>query len=59
MTPEIADATLETMERYGGSFVVALVRLYRKADPENRAILEQAFAKYFDEYAAIARRHHA
>ena len=56
MNPEIDDATLAAMERYGGSFVVALAACYRRADSENRAILRGAFAKYFHEYALLARK---
>ena len=52
MPPEITDDTLEAMERFGGSFVVALMRLYRTADPKNRAILARAFATYFTTYSA-------
>ena len=55
MMPEIDAATLDAMERYGGSFVVALARLYHRADPENRVILQDAFGKIFTEYAGIAR----
>ena len=56
MPPEIDDAILEAMDRYGGSFVVALAHLYRRADADNRATLRGAFARYFEEYAALVAR---
>jgi len=46
------DDALHVMEIQGGSFVKALSACYFRADPTNRAILRQAFARYFDEYEA-------
>jgi len=48
------DDTLAAMDRYGGSFVRTLATLYRRADPENRTILDRAFAKIFATYANLA-----
>lgn len=46
----IFDNALHVMEVQGGSFVKSLAHCYYMADQPNRAILRQAFAKYFDEY---------
>jgi hypothetical protein len=54
MIPEVDDATLEAMERYGGNFVRQLERLYRAADTDNQAILRRAFAVLFAQYAGLA-----
>ena len=56
MTERETEVVVQAMEQYGGSFVCVLARLYRCADPVNRARLEQAFADYFAEYAALVRR---
>jgi len=39
------------MERYGGSFVVALADCFRKADAVNFAKLMHAFPEYMKEYS--------
>jgi len=44
------DNALHVMEVQGGSFVKSLAHCYYMADPPNKAILREAFAKYFDEY---------
>ena len=46
----IDERTLKMMERYGGSFVKALVQLYRCADPFNKKKLEKCFGEYFEKY---------
>jgi hypothetical protein len=46
---------LQAMERYGGSFIQALVVLYRKADPTNQRKLTVAFHDYFVEYDDLAK----
>ena len=51
---DIDDATLDAMERYGGSFATQLAVLYRLADPQHRATLARAFAVLFAEYAGLA-----
>ena len=53
MSSDITDTTLEAMDSYGGSFVRTLAALYRRADPENRAILRHAFATVFAQYADL------
>lgn len=45
---------LECMERFGGSFVVQLSRLYRLADLVNKRILADAFHHYFEQYDEMA-----
>jgi len=50
MTIEVDDATLENMDKYGGSFIRALANLYRRADDENRAEIRRTFARYFQTY---------
>ena len=44
------DNALHVMEVQGGSFVKSLAHCYYMADAPSRAILREAFAKYFDEY---------
>ena len=46
----IDEEVLVAMEKYGGSFVKQLARLYRLADAVNKAKLENCFKNYFDEY---------
>jgi len=46
----IDEEVLVNMEKYGGSFVKQLAKLYRLADPVNKAKLENCFKDYFDEY---------
>jgi len=46
----IDEETLRNMERYGGSFVMTLARLYRYADVFNKKKLEKVFKEYFEEY---------
>jgi hypothetical protein len=43
--------TLDLMEKYGGSFVVQLAKLYRLADVINQAKLLATFENYFDDYS--------
>jgi alpha-beta hydrolase superfamily lysophospholipase len=51
----IDDATLDAMDRFGGSFIRTLARLYRVADEQNRLVLVHAFSEYFARYAALAK----
>jgi hypothetical protein len=44
----------DAMIIYGGSFVQALGRLFRLADPENQRKLKTAFPDYFVEYHQLA-----
>lgn len=50
MSAQQYDNALHVMEVQGGSFVKALAHCYYMADQPNKAILREAFAKYFDEY---------
>ena len=45
---------LDTMERYGGSFVKALAAAWRRADSENIARLRAAFPDIWECYVAMA-----
>ena len=53
------DEIVDAMQRYGGGFVVALARLFARADPENQAILKTAFARYWTEYRDIVAKRRA
>lgn len=53
------DEIIEAMQRYGGGFVVALARLFARADPENQAIIRTAFARYWTEYRDIVAKRRA
>jgi len=46
----------ETMRKKGGGFVSRLGVLWRHADSENQAKLKEAFANYWQQYAAITQR---
>jgi hypothetical protein len=50
------DAVVAAMERYGGSFVVALAACWRRADDENRRTLRGAFTATWANYAELAER---
>jgi hypothetical protein len=54
MITHVTDATLEAMERYGGSFARQLAVLYRTADPNHQATLRHAFGILFAQYAGMA-----
>lgn len=45
--------TLDKMQKYGGSFVQQLARLWFVADSGNRAKLEASFGDIFDRYESI------
>jgi hypothetical protein len=38
------------MEKWGGSFVIALAHLARHADPENLQKIKSTFKEYWDDY---------
>jgi len=59
MTPVRDDEILDAMERYGGSFVIALARLFQRADPHNQAILREAFRHVWIEYRQLCERQRA
>lgn len=46
---EISDM-ISRMEKYGGSFVVALANAFKYADPDNRKKLINTFPNYVNEY---------
>jgi hypothetical protein len=45
---------IEAMERYGGSFVVALAQAARRADANNLDRLKLAFPEYWTQYMQMA-----
>ena len=51
MTKHFIDKAIENMEWYGGSFVQSLAVCYRKADPDNKTIIYNAFEHLFFKYA--------
>jgi ribosomal protein S27AE len=53
------DEILDAMQRYGGGFVVALARLFQRADPVNQVIVREAFRHYWEEYGEIVERRRA
>ncbi len=55
--PELTDFQItETMRKKGGGFVSRLAVLFQHADSENQAKLKEAFANYWQQYAAITQR---
>ena len=46
---------IEAMEKYGGSFVVALAGAFRRADATNLAKLKAAFPEYWEQYTEMAK----
>jgi hypothetical protein len=46
---------IEAMEKYGGSFVVALAQAARRADANNLAKLKAAFPEYWQQYTEMAK----
>ena len=47
---------IETMEKYGGSFVKALANAMRHADANNYSKLVSSFSNYVSEYRAMAKK---
>ena len=45
---------VETMEKYGGSFVQALAKCFWHADPINLEKLKSAFLEYWIQYEKMA-----
>lgn len=45
---------VETMKRYGGSFVQALAEAWSRADSENVRRLKAAFPEYWKRYSEMA-----
>lgn len=42
--------TIDAMEKWGGSFVAALGRAARRADPDNLERIKKAFPEYWADY---------
>ena len=42
--------TIETMEKFGGSFVKTLAELCRRADSANFTKIKETWSDYFDKY---------
>jgi len=47
-------ATLDAMQKYGGSFIKALAAAYIAADPENRALIISTWWPDWQRYQAMA-----
>lgn len=45
--------TIEAMEKYGGSFVVALAQAARRADKNNLERIKLAFPEYWQQYTQM------
>lgn len=45
---------IECMERYGGSFVVALAQAARRADADNLAKIKSTWSDYWKQYTEMA-----
>ncbi len=56
MSDEDAEV-VDTMARFGGSFVKALAECFRHADPFNFRRLRVAFPEFWQEYEQMAARH--
>lgn len=56
LTPEERLDTITAMRSFGGSFVRSLADAWAYADPQNAAIIEQAFARVIAVYRAHARQ---
>lgn len=46
---------VEAMEKYGGSFVVALAGAFRRADTTNLQKLKDAFPEYWKQYEGMLK----
>lgn len=47
---------VETMEKYGGSFVKALAQCFYRADRNNINKLKEAFPEYWGQYEEMTTR---
>jgi len=47
-------ATLDAMQKYGGSFIRLLAQCYIVADPDNRALIRATWAGEWARYAEMA-----
>lgn len=48
-------AVIEAMEKYGGSFVVALAKAARRADSDNLAKIKATWPEYWQQYTEMAK----
>lgn len=48
--------TIETMEKYGGSFVKSLANCFRMADRNNFLKLKNAFSVYWEQYEQMSKK---
>ena len=46
---------IEAMEKYGGSFVVALAQAARRADTINLAKIKSTWSEYWQQYTDMAK----
>lgn len=46
---------IEAMEKYGGSFVVALAQAARRADADNLARIKATWPEYWQQYTEMAK----
>lgn len=46
---------VEAMEKYGGSFVVALAQAARRADANNLAKIKATWPEYWQQYLEMAK----
>jgi len=49
------DDVIYAMLEFGGSFVQALARAYRAADPENRRRIRSTWPEYWQKYSTLAQ----
>jgi hypothetical protein len=47
---------VETMEKYGGSFVVALANTARHADIHNLNKIKSTFSDYWEQYKEMSKK---
>lgn len=48
--------TLMAMDKFGGSFVIALANLARRADSTNLALIKSTWSEYWLDYEETGRR---
>ena len=48
---------VETMEKYGGSFVKHLAQLCYRADPTNLELIKKTWSHYWAQYKEMAENH--
>jgi hypothetical protein len=50
------EKVIEAMRTHGGSFVKALAEAYIHADPINKQMIKETWAKYWNSYVAMAKK---